>query len=165
LASKGFYGLSAFGLILIVFIANSLGGTPYYLDKAHPTCWDGIDNDNFDAFNPKADVLDDDCLYMPYDFGVGEGANPDGPFGTGPLMHPDPAYQNYAEAWNSTGNAYPTLYEYLTVHIYDNAPCGDASLDLTKVQRPVEDVLSVWVTYYDMSDTKTGWDDYLDTCQ
>jgi hypothetical protein len=25
--------------------------------------------------------------------------------------------------------------------------------------------LSVWVTYYDMSDEKTGWDDYLDTCQ
>jgi len=165
--SKGFYGITGFALVLIVVIANSLGGSPYYLNKAHPTCYDDVDNDNYDALNPKSDWLDDDCLLMPFDFGAGEGAHADNPVSTGyPLIptNPDPTFSAYAQTWNSSGNAYPTLYEFLTVHVYDKAPCGKADIFTGEPKMNVETPLLFWKDYYNISDDKTGYDEYQEKC-
>lgn len=169
--SKGFYGITGFALVLIVVIANALSGTPYYLNKAHPTCYDGVDNDNYDPFTPRGDWGDDDCATMPFDFGAGEGSHADTGTTTGIWLipsQPDPIFSAYAETWNSTGNAYPTLYEFLTVHVYDNAPCGKASPDGAVngnlVQDDIQYYLSFWKNYYNISDDKTGYDEYLENC-
>jgi hypothetical protein len=164
--SKGFYGITGFALVLIVVIANSLGGSPYYLNKAHPTCYDDVDNDNNDPLNPKADWLDDDCLAMPFDFGAGEGAHADSPLGTGfyPIPNtPDPIFDAYAQTWNSSGNAYPTLYEFLTVHVYDDAPCGKSGLS-GEPKYDIEFILNYWRNTYSISDDKTGYDQYQENC-
>ena len=165
--SKGFYGITGFALVVIVVIANALGGTPYYLNKAHPTCYDDIDNDNNDPLDPKGDWLDDDCLSMPFDFGAGEGSHADTPFSTGfPLIPgtPDPIFEAYAETWNTTGNAYPTLYEFLTVHVYNEAPCGKADAFTGEPKYNIETLLEFWKNGYSISDEKTGYDQYLENC-
>lgn len=165
--SKGFYGITGFALVIIVFIANALGGTPYYLNKAHPTCYDGIDNDNYDMLLPKADFEDGDCLVAPFDFGAGEGAHGDTQFTTGyPTFLPgtDPVFSAYAETWNTTGNAYPTLYEFLTVHYYDEAPCGKANTVTGQPAYNVEQLLNFWRLEYNVNDDKTGYDQYLENC-
>ena len=162
MVSKGILTGGAFALIVIFVFINAGIGNAYYLNKAHPTCYDGIDNDNYDPLDLKEDFNDLDCVYMPYDFGVGESANPDFVFGTTAIAHPHPTYQNYAQQWNETGSNYPTLYEFLVVHYYGGVPC-ETALTNPNVVYP-GDITYFWKTQYGVSDSLTGYDDWLDKC-
>lgn len=162
MVSKGILTGGAFALIVIFVFINAGIGNAYYLNKAHPTCYDGIDNDNYDPLDLRADFNDLDCLYMPYDFGFGESANPDSMFGTSAFFHPDPEFQLYAQQWNESGSNYPTLYDFLVVHYYDGTPCETSSTNPTK--NSPEFLLSFWKNQYDISDSLTGYDDWLDKC-
>jgi len=154
--------VGTFGLIIALVFALAGVGKPYYLNQAHATCYDGVDNDNYDPLVPKADFQDLDCLYMPYDFGLGESANQDNFLGTTAFVHPDPSYQNYGQYWNSTGSTYPTLYEFLKVHYYDGVPCENINTNPNVI--PPGDILSFWKNQYSISDKQTGYDDWFETC-
>lgn len=99
-----------FGILLA---ASFTGGSPAPIEFVHETCKDTIDNDNDGITSPivliRADFGDGECVWMPFDIGIGEY---DGLGGNDPSPS-SPEVQAYANLLLNLPNEYPTQHEAL----------------------------------------------------
>jgi len=141
---------AAFGGILLLILGMVLSGAVYSPDPITflaDTCKDGIDNDG--EFPSSNDMADQECTWMPMDFGNGEydgaGINP-----------PSPSeVAAYVATWN-TMEGYPSHWEVVKAG-YDEAgsnPCVSS----------VQDSLIEYRDTYGLLDDQTGVSEHQSHC-